>query len=80
MFTKLSLTSSRYESILTAVNHRLTTFAHGSNIFKSSTLLILRYETFINRNLDSEHVEFTKGTPVYHPVLRTTIKIFSSIS
>ena len=79
MFTKLSLTSSRYPSILTAFNHSLTTSAHGSNIFKSSSLLISRYETFINRNLDSEHVEFTRHICI-PPVLRTTIKIFSSIS
>ena len=74
MFTKLSLTSSRYPSILTAFNHSLTTFAHGSNIFKSSSLLISRYETFINRNLDSEHVEFTKGTPVYYPYYEQLLK------
>ena len=40
MFTKLSLTSFRYLSILTAVNHHLTTPCHGSNIFKSPTLSI----------------------------------------
>lgn len=74
MFTKLSLTSSRYPSILTAFNHSLTTSAHGSNIFKSLSLLISRYETFINRNLGSEHVEFTKGTPVYPPYYEQLLK------